>query len=333
MIGCIKSAEASEMHAGVTTAQEPAAADSAGEMMGAPGLAPFDLMTGKAGHWMISYQFMHESMDGNLDGTDEVSSAEILQDFFFAPRAMTMQTHMFMGMYAPTDKLTLMVMLPYIRKEMDMLAFDGERFSTHSDGIGDVELRGVYRLFETSDARHRFLLRGGIGLPTGSIDATMDGFQLEYPMQLGSGTFSLLPGLAYIGQCLPWGWGADFKSTIQLGTNDQDYRLGNRYQPSIWIARRLANWVSVSVGGTGEIWENVHGADRRLFISDQPTNDPNRQGGTRLDAILGLTFHPQYGFLRHHQLMVQGEIPIVQSLDGPQLQRSWGLRFAWYFQF
>jgi hypothetical protein len=31
----------------------------------------------------------------------------------------------------------------------------------------------------------------------------MDGVPLEYPMQLGSGTVSLLPGFTYLGQALP----------------------------------------------------------------------------------------------------------------------------------
>jgi hypothetical protein len=58
-------------------------------------------------------------------------------------------------------------------------------------------------VYQTKDLRHRLLLKGGLGLPTGSIDATMDGVPLEYPMQLGSGTVSLLPGFTYLGQALP----------------------------------------------------------------------------------------------------------------------------------
>jgi hypothetical protein len=302
-------------------------------MMSARGLVPFGLMTGQAGDWMISYQFMFEQMDGNLDGTDDISSEEILQNFSFAPTAMTMQMHMFMVMYQPTDKLNVMVMVPYIRKDMDMLAFDGERFTNYSDGIGDIELRGTYSIYRTRDLRHEFLLKGGLGVPTGSIDETMDGAQLEYPMQLGSGTVSLLPGLTYLGQQIPWGWGADFNSTVQLGTNDHHYRFGNRYQASIWIARQVANWVSVSVTASGEYWGNVHGADPRLDITEQPTNDPNRQGGKRLDALFGITFHPETGFFKGQQFFVYGDVPVVQSLDGPQLQRSWVLRVAWQCDF
>ena len=84
------------------------------EMMGAPGLVPFDVMTGQAGQWMVGYQFMVEKLDGNLVGTHDISEAKILERFSATPTDMTMQMHMAMVMYAPTDKLTLMAMLPYV---------------------------------------------------------------------------------------------------------------------------------------------------------------------------------------------------------------------------
>lgn len=303
------------------------------EMMGAPGLVPFDIMTGQAGKWMVGYQFMFEKMDGNLVGTDDISEAKILKRFFATPTDMTMQMHMGMVMYAPTDKLTLMVMLPYIRKDMNHLTVDGERFAERTDGIGDIELRGMYSVFKTKDRRHLLLLNGGVGLPTGSIDSKLSGMRLEYPMQIGSGTFSMLPGVTYLGQALGWGWAADFHSTVRFGRNDNGYRLGNRYQSSVSIARELANWVSISAGARGEFWENIRGSDPLLDPTDEPTKDPNLQSGKRLSAVLGITFHPQNGLLKDQHFHVQGEVPVVQSLDGPQLQRSWLVRGGWQLEF
>ena len=64
---------------------------------------------------------------------------------------------------------------------MDLRARDGSRFTEHSDGIGDVELLATYTVWQTNDLRHRLLVKGGVGTPTGSIDAKMDGFPLDGP--------------------------------------------------------------------------------------------------------------------------------------------------------
>ena len=55
--------------------------------------------------------------------------------------------------------------------------------------------------------------------------------------------------------------------------------------------------------------------------------------GKRLDALVGITFHPESGFLKRQQFFVYGDVPVVQSLDGRQPQRSWVMRFAWQREF
>ena len=88
-------------------------------------LMPFGIMTSEAGKWMVGYQFMHEKMDGSLVGTDDISVSQILKQFPNAPTDMTMDMHMWMVMYAPTERLTLSAMIPYVRKEMNMVDVDG----------------------------------------------------------------------------------------------------------------------------------------------------------------------------------------------------------------
>ncbi len=304
------------------------------EMMGAPGLVPFDIMTGQAGQWMIGYQFMVEKLDGNLVGTDDISEAQVLARFPTTPTDMTMRMHMVMVMYAPTDKLTLMAMLPYVSMSMGELHRDGTRSTERSQGSGDLELRGLYSLYAAEGLRHRILANFGVGLPTGSLNQRdAEGTRMEYPMQTGSGTYSLLPGFTYLGQALPWGWAVDFGSTMRLGRNSIGYRLGNRYQTSTSLTRELTNWISVSAGARAELWENIHGSDPLLDPTDEPTKDPHLQGGKRLSALLGLTFHPQNGLLKNQHFHVQGEVPLAQSLDGPQLQRRWLIRGGWQLEF
>lgn len=302
-------------------------------MMGAAGLIPPGIMVGQGGRWMVGYQVMVDRMDGSLVGTSGISDAAILGRFMATPTDMTMHMYMGMVMYAPTDRLTLVAMAPYIRKSMNHVMRDGTRFDERTSGLGDVELRGLYALYARTNLRHQLLLNAGVGLPTGSIDRTMTGMRLEYPMQLGAGTVALIPGLTYLGQTAPWGWGAEFIPTLRFGRNNIGYRLGNRYQPSIWGARQLTRWLSVSARGNADVRQNVRGADAALDIMDEPTKDPILQGGRRLDVQLGTSVHPAHGFLKGHEFFVHAEKPISQSLDGPQLQRRWVVRPGWQWEF
>jgi len=258
---------------------------------------------------------------------------------------MTMDMHMWMVMYAPTERLALSATIPYVRKEMNMVDVDGGHLVMRANGVGDLELRPVYLILQTADKRHQLLLNGGIGAPTGSLDEETDGFRVDYCMQPGSGTVSLLPGLTYLGQTTMWSWGADFKATVRLGRNDHNYRFGNRYESRAWVMRQLTGGLTVSTGLNAAVWENIHGADPGLDPMMEQTTDPNLQGGKRLDASFGLTFCPMpccHGapccsaaqtFLEGQQLFLEGRVPIIQSLDGPQLQNSWSINVAWQWMF
>src|SRR6476659_7652986 len=165
----------------------PQAAAMGYKMMGAAGLVPHGVMVGMKGRWMVSHHFMNDRLEGNLVGTRRVTDASVLINFEAAPTDMTMHMNMFMVMYALTNKFTLMAMLPYTMMSMGELHRDGTRSTERSEGIGDVELRGNYVLYKRRDLRHRLLLNGGVGLPTGSINRRdEEGARLEYPMQPGS---------------------------------------------------------------------------------------------------------------------------------------------------
>jgi hypothetical protein len=302
------------------------------DMMGAP--LPFGIMIGRAEQWMVGYQYMNEKLEGILDGTDVISEATVLNRFATTPTGMTMQTHMGMIMYAPTDRSTVMAMLPYVQMSMGELHRDGTRSTERSKGVGDLELRTLYSLRAAKDLRHRILASFGIGFPTGSVNQLdAEGVRTEYPMQTGSGTYSLLPGIMYLGQAMPWSWGAEINSMVRLGKNEHGYRLGNRYEPGIWAARQFTSWMSVSAGASGESWENIHGSDALLNPTDEPTKDPNLQGGKRVNASLGVNFNLPEGFFSGQQVLVQGDVPVIQSLDGPQLKRTRMLHVSWQWSF
>ncbi|MEX2565433.1 MAG: hypothetical protein WD431_05790, partial [Cyclobacteriaceae bacterium] len=166
------------------------------------------------GEFMFSYRFMPMWMEDNLKSTDDISNEDIYQSFMVAPQKMQMNMHMLGGMYAPSDRITLMVMGNYISNSMDLRTGMGIDFTTESSGLGDVTVSSLIKIMNSN----RQSLHGnvGISIPTGDIDQRdetpmMNDAQLAYPMQLGSGTWDPSLGLTYLGQSDKFSWGAQSK--------------------------------------------------------------------------------------------------------------------------
>lgn len=160
------------------------------------------------GEWMTSYRYMRMDMDTHFNGFDEVTVSDVHNDFMIAPTDMSMEMHMLGVMYGVSDEITAMLMVPYVKKDMDHINRSGVTFSTQAKGIGDVKFSGLFLLNDMLDDWSAFsgesdlILNFGLSFPTGSInqrDDTLAGPDepLPYPMQIGSGTYDLLPGLTY----------------------------------------------------------------------------------------------------------------------------------------
>ena len=291
-----------------------------------------------AGEWMIGYRFMFMRMQGNRDGTSRQSSGDVLQNFPVTPTEMNMAMHMFEVMYVPSRDLTLMAMFPYLRLSMDHLTRSGVQFTTESQGLADISFSGLYTVYgDAEKGGHRLLVIPGVSFPTGSIDQKDDtpaGHQrLPYPMQLGSGTFDLLPGFAYLGESENWAWLTEVKGTVRLGKNSRDYSLGDRLHLNASLSRRLTRVTRLSARMEGFIWENIDGADPELNPAMVPTADPNRRGGKRVDFVLGLNLYGPEGRFKGNRLAIEAGLPVYQSLDGPQLENDWQLTAGWHWTF
>lgn len=282
-----------------------------------------------AGEWMISVTTMRMHMEGLTDGGDSVSNSELFgQGFMVAPLEMDMDMLMLGGMYAPTDRLTLMVMVPWFENSMEHVTAGSTEFETESSGLGDVELSSLVQLIERE--HHSVHLNLGLSLPTGSIDETDDtpmmaNAKLPYAMQLGTGTFDLLPGLTYVGEADLWSWGAQGIGRLHLGENDEGYRYGNRFDSTGWLTRTFGT-LDTSLRLNFAHWSNIHGADADLNPAMVPTADPKLQGGDRLDALLGLSWH---GHQSGHRLGLEFGLPMYQDLDGPALETDWTVTLGW----
>ena len=297
--------------------------------------APLGVMGDHAhegGEWMLSFRYMRMGMDGNRTDGDRVTSADVLTGFPVAPLRMPMEMYMAGVMYAPTDRVTLMGMVPVLRTSMDHRTRRGGEFTTTSGGAGDVRVSALVGVMDT--ARQRVHLNLGFSAPTGSIDERDDtpvatNARLPYPMQVGSGTWDLLPGLTYLGQTDQWSWGAQGIGTLRLGENEYDYALGHRFASTGWLSRLLSDNASVSVRLALDTWGNVSGADPALNRAMVATADPSRRAGARADVGVGLNLYGRAGALSGHRLSLEVLAPVYQDLDGPQLETDWTVIVGW----
>jgi len=308
------------------------------------------------GEWMVSYRYMRMHMEDNRDGTNSLSPEEIVTTIpnrFFGnpmqpptlrvvPTEMTTDMHMFGGMYAPTDNLTLMLMANYIDREMDHITFQGGAgttrlgtFKTETKGWGDTKASALIKMYE--DEMHHLHFNAGLSLPTGSIKETdtvltpMGGrptLRLPYAMQLGSGTYDLLPGITYNGSKDRMGWGAQYNATFRIGENSQDYTLGDKHVITAWGSYLFTNALSGSLRLTAETEDSIDGIDSQIVAPVQ-TADPDNFGGERVSLSLGLNAVVPTGMLKGHRFSAEVTVPVYQDLNGPQMERDNTVILGW----
>jgi hypothetical protein len=299
--------------------------------------------THPAGEIMFGYDYLHTHHAGIFEGTKEVSPAKVFSEGFGAVHtSMEMNMHMFDLMYAPSDRLTLMAMLPYMQMSMHHLTAGGTRFTQSTEGIGDLQAMALITVYgDIRKSGNRIVLNAGMSFPTGSIDAKDHDLGqisqplevLEYRMQLGSGTYDLLPGITYLGDSDKWSWGAQTLEIVRLGRNSHDYRLGNQYGGSAWVAYAVTDWLAPSLRVNGQVWENINGADPALAGNPTPDGRPNLQAGARVDCLFGLNLFAPKGVLTGNRLWVEGGLPVYQDLTGPQLGTAWMISAGWSYAF
>ncbi len=294
----------------------------------------------KQGEVMLSYRYMRMFMEGNRDGTDTLTDREALNSpagpFMVVPTEMTMEMHMFGAMYAPSDRLTLMAMVPVISKEMDHVTRMDTEFTTEAEDFGDVVLTALVPVGPLVGP-HRMHLNLGLSVPTGSIDERDDtpageDSLLPYPMQTGSGTYDLRLGATYLGQAERWSWGTQGLATLRLDENDRDYTYGDVWDLTAWLARAFGQQWSTSLRLAGTAWEDVEGRADELNPRMIPTADPDLRAGERVDALVGVNYYLPGGMLAGSRLALEAGAPVYQRLDGPQLETDWmltgGLQYA-----
>ena len=307
-------------------------------------VAPAGIMTDHVhdkGKFGIAYSYMNMAMKGNQSGTSAVSDNQVFTNYLVSPGKMNMQMHMLMPMYGITDKLTAMAMINYNVNTMIMniqpganpadlppccraaaIANENLPSKMKSSGLGDTKVYLLYNLLGACN--QRLVVGAGVSLPTGSISAkgsTNSGSNsiLGYNMQLGTGTYNLLPSLVYTAQLKRFTIGAAFQSNIKLGVNSHNYSWGNEYSFSPWAAYKIASWASVSLRGEAYYMNELYGydADINQTASSDPTANVYNYGSRKvINAFAGVNFFIPKSFLENLHILVEYGMPVYQNLGG-----------------
>jgi hypothetical protein len=281
------------------------------------------------------------SYDGLLVGTEDYDPILVLMgqqvQWDMAPTAMTLQRHDLEVRLGLLDWLGVSARLPLQHTSVDLITTQSGATSS-SLGIGDLELHALYGLHDVWPYRAHLSL--GVSLPTGSVtqadvmpnDPNQERI-LPYPMQPGSGVFSILPGATFVAENGRGTVGLQLNARFPVGENDRGWKPGTVFASNAWLSARFTEWVSGSVRLVYRKTGAMTGFDPAVDAGSVPMAHPDLQGGTLVELPIGLNIFFANGPLRGNRLRAELILPAHQDLDGPQIKAKYGAAFSWGIAF
>ena len=145
-----------------------------------------------AGQVDVRYRF-HRMSFGDVTVLGETLDFLDVLDFYQqAPFGRTETAHVLTVGFGVSDWLTVVGTAGWLDRDRDV-GDEVSFFSTSSSGISDVEAAALISVFDRRGIKAHLI--GGVEVPTGSIEKAGDNNDvLPYEMQLGTGSFSVVPG-------------------------------------------------------------------------------------------------------------------------------------------
>ncbi|MEZ4215957.1 MAG: DUF3570 domain-containing protein [Myxococcota bacterium] len=308
-------------------------------------------MLDDAGDVMVGLRTMHVRRGGDLlRGSREPTDAEVVAGGCgpgacrIAPDRMSMTGVMLELMAAPTSWLTLALMPRFVGKEMELRNLAGGAPDPHGShghatgGLGDADLLALVRVLDAG--AHHVHAGLGVGIPLGSVRQELrrthqlDRGLVHYAMQLGSGTWDLLPSVTYTSALGRAALGAQLRGVVRLeDENAVGYALGDVVEATAWASHPLTSWLSASARAAFRAQGDIRGAYDRLHDDAGPMDFPANYGGRFWDVGAGLAARAPSGLLAGQTLRIEWMHPVATHVNGYQLDRRGELSVAWSAQF
>ena len=236
-----------------------------------------------------------------------------------ADRDLTVQSVPLALVVGVTSRLAIFTAVPVLNKSL-VVNTDVGRLTRGTAGVGDTTVFSRYTVLAINRPGSTFRLApfGGLKLPTGSHDASDPLGSLPRPLQLGSGSWDGLGGIAATWQTLAWEF--DAAAAYQRNTEADGFKFGDSvsadlsFQYRLW-PREFGPGVPGFLYGVAESNLAWRGNDERGGV-----DDPN-SGGTIWEMDVGVQFvKPRYIL----EAIVQ--IPTAERLNGTALKTGYRVR-------
>jgi hypothetical protein len=235
-----------------------------------------------------------------------------------ADRNLTVNGVPFAAAVGLTSRLAVFGILPILDKSIQVNAPIGQ-VTRDATGLGDVVAFARYTVYalDTADYTFRIAPLGGLKLPTGDADEVDALGPLPRPLQLGSGSWDGLGGLAVSWQTKAWELDADV--FFKKNTEADGFQFGDEFaadasfQYRVW-PRQLGAGVPAFLFAVVESNLTSQGRSELGGVSNPDS------GGTRWDVDLGLQYVTTTYIL---EAIVQ--LPVVDDPNGRGLRNDFRL--------
>lgn len=222
--------------------------------------------------------------------------------------------------YGIVDDLQVSATIGYYRGEgfIDAESDNGgeaESASANPEGLTDLTLAVKYRFIKGWPGNIAVI--GGIKLPTGRDDVRLsNGESLEPSSQPGTGAVDYQIGVAY-SRFLTSRITIDASALYSFRGEHDDFRVGDRFDAGVAVTYRITPAI--------QSLPNYSVFGELLYVhlekdSDDGDHNPNSGGDTIYASIGG-----RVRFNRNVTLTIAPAIPIMQDLNGDQIETTWKL--------
>lgn len=303
------------------------------------------------GESMLSVRQGYMSMTGNISDGKSISNTEIIAmsnplgktpaNLSVVPVDMEMQMVMIGGMYAPSEKITLMAMAVYISKDMNLNTFNSMMnrdligtFNTSSNDMSDISLGALIQLRETDEStwHAEVTLQKSIGDSNAKDEVlTPMGLDMEmilpYGMQIGDSAMRLVLGITNVktlNEKLVWG----NQLRGRLVISEDGWSFGDQTELNTWLQYELDASVSFSSRLKFIHQDKITGNNPMISAPVQTAN-PENYGGREWHLGLGVNFLTHFLPGDVDRFGLEITIPLKQDKINLQMKTNYQISFGY----